>query len=98
MNRHRGLPLPDADPSAGCCSLAERDASGSAGQRDVPRRGHVDDEPCLAGLGARALDTAPTGGRIDRADQPSPTGGSLPVLIELTGDPDRVLTVVYELG
>ncbi|MFW5417769.1 zinc-binding dehydrogenase [Nocardiopsis sp. CNT-189] len=45
--------------------------------------GHVD----------RALDTAPTGGRIDRADQPSPAGGSLPTLIELTGDPDRVLTV-----
>ena len=32
-------------------------------------------------------------GRIDRADQPSPGGGSLPALIELTGDPDRVLTV-----
>ncbi|SOD61560.1 NADPH:quinone reductase [Streptomyces zhaozhouensis] len=41
----------------------------------------------------RALDAAPTGGRIDRADQPSPAGGSLPALIELTGDPDRVLTV-----
>jgi NADPH:quinone reductase-like Zn-dependent oxidoreductase len=41
----------------------------------------------------RALDTAPTGGRIDRLDQPSPAGGSLPTLIELTGDPDRVLTV-----
>lgn len=41
----------------------------------------------------RALDTAPTGGRIDRADQPSPAGGALPTLIELTGDPDRVLTV-----
>ncbi|MFI9407884.1 zinc-binding dehydrogenase [Nocardia sp. NPDC052316] len=41
----------------------------------------------------RALDTAPTGGRIDRADRPSPAGGSLPTLIELTGDPDRVLTV-----
>jgi NADPH:quinone reductase-like Zn-dependent oxidoreductase len=41
----------------------------------------------------RALDTAPTGGRIDRAHQASPGGGSLPSLIELTGDPDRVLTV-----
>ncbi|MGW8571382.1 NADP-dependent oxidoreductase [Streptomyces niveus] len=41
----------------------------------------------------RALDTAPTGGRIDRADQASPGGGSLPTLIEVTGDPDRVLTV-----
>ncbi|GAB2868824.1 NADP-dependent oxidoreductase [Actinocorallia aurea] len=41
----------------------------------------------------RALDTAPTGGRIDRADQASPAGGALPNLIELTGDPDRVLTV-----
>ncbi|MDQ0771648.1 NADPH:quinone reductase-like Zn-dependent oxidoreductase [Streptomyces aurantiacus] len=41
----------------------------------------------------RALDTAPTGGRIDRADQASPDGGSLPSLIELTGEPDRVLTV-----
>lgn len=41
----------------------------------------------------RALDTAPTGGRIDRADQASPAGGSLPTLIGLTGDPDRVLTV-----
>lgn len=41
----------------------------------------------------RALDTSPTGGRIDRADQPSPAGGSLPTLVELTGDPDRVLTV-----
>ncbi|RDI50155.1 NADP-dependent oxidoreductase [Nocardia mexicana] len=41
----------------------------------------------------RALDTAPTGGRIDRADQPSPAGGALPTLVELTGDPDRVLTV-----
>ncbi|WP_438452845.1 NADP-dependent oxidoreductase [Streptomyces asiaticus] len=41
----------------------------------------------------RALDTAPTGGRIDRADQASPAGGSLPALIGLTGDPDRVLTV-----
>jgi NADPH:quinone reductase-like Zn-dependent oxidoreductase len=41
----------------------------------------------------RALDTAPTGGRIDRAHQASPAGGSLPTLIELTGDPDRVLTV-----
>ncbi|MEQ4723882.1 NADP-dependent oxidoreductase [Nonomuraea sp. B19D2] len=45
--------------------------------------GHVD----------RALDTVPTGGRIDRADQPVPAGGSLPTLIKLTGDPDRVLTV-----
>ncbi|MDX2916896.1 zinc-binding dehydrogenase [Streptomyces sp. NE06-03C] len=45
--------------------------------------GHID----------RALDAAPTGGRIDRADQPSPAGGSLPTLIELTGDPDPVLTV-----
>ncbi|WP_458085988.1 NADP-dependent oxidoreductase [Streptomyces malaysiensis] len=41
----------------------------------------------------RALDTAPTGGRIDRADQASPAGGSLPTLIGLTGDSDRVLTV-----
>ncbi|QEU89916.1 NADP-dependent oxidoreductase [Streptomyces kanamyceticus] len=41
----------------------------------------------------RALDTAPTGGRIDRAHQASPGGGSLPSLIGLTGDPDRVLTV-----
>ncbi|MEU9604695.1 NADP-dependent oxidoreductase [Streptomyces sp. NPDC048057] len=41
----------------------------------------------------RALDAAPTGGRIDRAHQASPGGGSLPSLIELTGDPDRVLTV-----
>ncbi|GAB2781256.1 NADP-dependent oxidoreductase [Amycolatopsis magusensis] len=41
----------------------------------------------------RALDTAPTGGRIDRPDQASPAGGALPALIELTGDPDRVLTV-----
>ena len=41
----------------------------------------------------RAMDTTPTGGRIDRADQASPAGGSLPTLIELTGDPDRVLTV-----
>ncbi|MEV0634017.1 NADP-dependent oxidoreductase [Streptomyces sp. NPDC050619] len=41
----------------------------------------------------RALDTAPTGGRIDRPDQTSPAGGSLPTLIKLTGDPDRVLTV-----
>ncbi|WP_413105546.1 NADP-dependent oxidoreductase [Streptomyces sp. Inha503] len=41
----------------------------------------------------RALDAAPTGGRIDRADQASPAGGSLPTLIDLTGDPDRVLTV-----
>jgi D-arabinose 1-dehydrogenase-like Zn-dependent alcohol dehydrogenase len=46
-----------------------------------------------AGRVDRALDAAPTGGRIDRADQPSPAGGSLPTLIELTGDPDRVLTV-----
>lgn len=28
-----------------------------------------------------------------RADQPSPAGGALPTLVELTGDPDRVLTV-----
>ncbi|MEV8117317.1 NADP-dependent oxidoreductase [Streptomyces xiamenensis] len=41
----------------------------------------------------RALDTTPTGGRIDRADQASPAGGSLPALIHLTGDPDRVTTV-----
>ncbi len=33
------------------------------------------------------------GGRIDRADRPSPAGGSLPALIELTGVADRVLTV-----
>lgn len=46
-----------------------------------------------AGRVDRALDTAPTGGRIDRADQASPAGGSLPTLIELTGDPARVLTV-----
>ncbi|WEH30223.1 NADP-dependent oxidoreductase [Streptomyces sp. AM 3-1-1] len=46
-----------------------------------------------AGAVDRALDTTPTGGRIDRADQPSPAGGSLPTLIELTADPDRVLTV-----
>ncbi|GAA1947442.1 NADP-dependent oxidoreductase [Amycolatopsis minnesotensis] len=41
----------------------------------------------------RALDAAPTGGRIDRPGQASPAGGALPALIELTGDPDRVLTV-----
>lgn len=41
----------------------------------------------------RAMDTTPTGGRVDRAAQASPAGGSLPGLIELTGDPDRVLTV-----
>ncbi|MFD3525151.1 NADP-dependent oxidoreductase [Streptomyces sp. NPDC058653] len=41
----------------------------------------------------RALDTAPTGGRIDRVHQAGPGGGSLPSLIELTGDPDRVLTI-----
>lgn len=46
-----------------------------------------------AGRVDRALDTAPTGGRLDRADQASPAGGSLPTLIGLTGDPDRVLTV-----
>lgn len=41
----------------------------------------------------RALDASPTGGRIDRADKASPAGGSLPALIELTGNPDRVVTV-----
>jgi NADPH:quinone reductase-like Zn-dependent oxidoreductase len=41
----------------------------------------------------RALDAAPSGGRVDRADQASPAGGSLPALVELTGDPDRVVTV-----
>ncbi|MCL7379792.1 NADP-dependent oxidoreductase [Streptomyces sp. 35G-GA-8] len=41
----------------------------------------------------RALDTTPTGGRIDRAEQASPAGGALPSLIELTGNPDRVLTI-----
>lgn len=41
----------------------------------------------------RALDAAPTGGRVDRPHETSPGGGSLPTLIELTGDPDRVLTV-----
>ncbi|MEV0251646.1 NADP-dependent oxidoreductase [Nocardia sp. NPDC050712] len=46
-----------------------------------------------AGRVDRALDTAPTGGRIDRLDRASPAGGALPTLIELTGDPDRVLTV-----
>jgi D-arabinose 1-dehydrogenase-like Zn-dependent alcohol dehydrogenase len=46
-----------------------------------------------AGRVDRALDAAPTGGRIDRPEQPSPAGGSLPTLIELTGDPDCVLTV-----
>ena len=46
-----------------------------------------------AGRIDRALDAAPTGGRIDRPNQPSPAGGSLPTLIELTGDPGRVLTV-----
>ncbi|GAA4242262.1 hypothetical protein GCM10022254_74690 [Actinomadura meridiana] len=56
---------------------------GMAERVRAPSGGHVD----------RALDTAPTGGRIDRPDQPSPAGGSLPTLIELTGDPDRVLTV-----
>ncbi|MFI8817688.1 zinc-binding dehydrogenase [Streptomyces sp. NPDC055082] len=56
---------------------------GMADRVAAPAGGRVD----------RALDTAPTGGRIDRADQPSPGGGSLPSLIELTGDPDRVLTV-----
>jgi NADPH:quinone reductase-like Zn-dependent oxidoreductase len=45
--------------------------------------GHVD----------RALDAAPSGGRVDRPGQTSPAGGSLPTLIELTGDPDRVLTI-----
>lgn len=41
----------------------------------------------------RALDASPTGGRFDRPDQVSPAGGSLPTLIGLTGDPDRVLTL-----
>ncbi|MFI6533367.1 zinc-binding dehydrogenase [Nonomuraea sp. NPDC050547] len=49
--------------------------------------------PVARGRVDRALDTAPTGGRIDRPDQTSPAGGSLPALIKLTGDPDRVLTV-----
>ncbi|WP_237048493.1 zinc-binding dehydrogenase [Lentzea guizhouensis] len=39
------------------------------------------------------MDAAPTGGRIDRADQASPHGGALPALVGLTGDPDRVVTV-----
>jgi NADPH:quinone reductase-like Zn-dependent oxidoreductase len=46
-----------------------------------------------AGRVDRALDAAPTGGRVDRANRASPAGGSLSTLVELTGDPDRVLTV-----
>ncbi|MET0453206.1 MAG: NADP-dependent oxidoreductase [Mycobacterium sp.] len=41
----------------------------------------------------RAMDASPTGGRADRPGEASPAGGSLPTLIELTGDPDRVVTV-----
>ncbi|MEV6634929.1 NADP-dependent oxidoreductase [Actinoplanes sp. NPDC051470] len=41
----------------------------------------------------RALDATPTGGRADRPGQASPAGGSLPILIELTGNPDLVLTI-----
>jgi NADPH:quinone reductase-like Zn-dependent oxidoreductase len=41
----------------------------------------------------RALDASPTGGRADRPNEASPAGGSLPTLIDLTGDPDLVLTV-----
>jgi NADPH:quinone reductase-like Zn-dependent oxidoreductase len=46
-----------------------------------------------AGRVDRALDATPTGGRADRPAEPSPAGGSLPALVELTGNPDRVLTV-----
>ncbi|MDR7275118.1 NADP-dependent oxidoreductase [Catenuloplanes atrovinosus] len=41
----------------------------------------------------RALDATPTGGRADRPGQAGPAGGSLPALIELTGNPDLVLTI-----
>ncbi|ASF09107.1 putative oxidoreductase [Nocardia brasiliensis NBRC 14402] len=87
--RHRGIRV---IATAGPTRAAALDEIGAqvtaygAGMADRVRTlagGHVD----------RALDTAPTGGRIDRADQPSPAGGALPTLIELTGDPDRVLTV-----
>ncbi|MBE1493846.1 NADPH:quinone reductase-like Zn-dependent oxidoreductase [Amycolatopsis lexingtonensis] len=56
---------------------------GMAGRVTELAGGHVD----------RALDAAPSGGRIDRPDQVSPSGGALPALVELTGDPDRVVTV-----
>jgi NADPH:quinone reductase-like Zn-dependent oxidoreductase len=45
--------------------------------------GHID----------RAMDAAPSGGRIDRPNETSPGGSSLTTLVELTGDPDRVLTL-----
>ncbi|MFC3996108.1 NADP-dependent oxidoreductase [Nocardiopsis sediminis] len=41
----------------------------------------------------RVLDAAPSGGRVDRPGRASPAGGSLPTLVELSGDPDRVVTV-----
>ena len=41
----------------------------------------------------RALDASPTGGRADRPNEASPAGGALPTVIDLTGDPDLVLTV-----
>ncbi len=46
-----------------------------------------------AGRIDRALDATPTGGRADRPGEAGPNGGSLPTLIELTGDADRVLTI-----
>ncbi|MEU1755990.1 NADP-dependent oxidoreductase [Micromonospora matsumotoense] len=46
-----------------------------------------------AGRIDRALDAAPSGGRADRPGRASPFGSSLPALIDLTGDPDRVLTI-----
>ncbi|WP_431919213.1 NADP-dependent oxidoreductase [Micromonospora wenchangensis] len=46
-----------------------------------------------AGRIDRALDATPIAGRADRPGQASPSGSALPALIDLTGDPDRVLTI-----
>lgn len=86
---HRGIRVIATAGHARAAALKEIGAQVTAYGEGMAERikalagGHVD----------RALDTAPTGGRIDRADQPAPAGGSLPTLIELTGDPDRVLTL-----
>ncbi|MEU8700170.1 NADP-dependent oxidoreductase [Streptomyces sp. NPDC048680] len=86
---HRGIRVIATAGPTRAAALQEIGAQVTAYGEDMAERVRA----LAGGRIDRALDATPTGGRIDRADQPSPAGGSLPTLIELTGDPDRVLTV-----
>ena len=86
---HRGVRVIATAGSAKAAALREAGATVTGYGEGMSERVSA----LAAGRIDRALDATPTGGRPDRPGQTGPAGGSLPALIELTGNPDLVLTI-----